>query len=98
MSSSEAADHAVADELERLFDAMASGTGPAPDPQSLTRILSTAVRLYATVNEGRDEAVAPLEDATSTTDAVIVATALLKARDLNPFDLALWFSRDRVAG
>ena len=30
---------------------------------------------------------------TTPTDAVALATAALRSHDLNPFDLALWFSR-----
>ena len=38
---------------------------------------------------------APAPDGTdlTPTDAVVLATAALRSNDLNPFDLALWFSR-----
>ncbi len=68
---------------------------PAED---LRALVSAATRMYATANEGAEEATAPLEDGVSTTEAVVLVTALLKAQDLNPFDLALWFSRSRTAG
>ncbi|MHA6801051.1 hypothetical protein [Bounagaea algeriensis] len=68
---------------------------PAED---LRALVSAATRLYATANEGAAEATDPLEGGVSTTEAVVLVTALLKAQDLNPFDLALWFSRSRTAG
>jgi hypothetical protein len=68
---------------------------PAAD---LRALVSAVVRLYAAANEGADEAIPPLDADVATTDAVVLATALLKAHDLTPFDLALWFNRSRVAG
>lgn len=68
---------------------------PAED---LRALVSATVRLYGTANEGADEATPPLQENVATTEAVVLATALLKAQELNPFDLALWFSRSRTAG
>jgi len=34
-----------------------------------------------------------IDDTVSTTEAMVVACALLRAHHLNPFDLALWFQR-----
>lgn len=68
---------------------------PAED---LRRLVTAAVQLYAAANEGGEQDLHPLEDGVATTDAVVMASALLKAEDLNPFDLALWFSRGRAAG
>ncbi|GAB2745379.1 hypothetical protein GCM10027174_19080 [Salinifilum aidingensis] len=81
-----------ADELLRT-----GGVADVP-AEDLRALVSAATRLYATANEDADEATPPLEDGVSTTEAVVLATALLKAQDLNPFDLALWFSRSRTAG
>ena len=75
-------------------------TGAVADiaDEDLRALVSATTRLYATANEGADHASAPLADNVATTEAVVLATALLKAHDLNPFDLALWFSRSRTAG
>jgi hypothetical protein len=62
----------------------------------VTDLVSGAVKLYAaTVEDAAPGAVAvPVIDATvSTTEAMVMACALLRAHHLNPFDLALWFSR-----
>lgn len=85
----------VAEQVDR---AIGGGSVAELPPEDLRRLVSSVVRLYAVANEGAAEEIAPLEGGVGTTEAVVLATALLKAQDLNPFDLALWFSRSRVAG
>jgi hypothetical protein len=91
----------LAAHLERLA-ARARALPPEPaagvTEQDLRRLLSAAIRLYAAVSEQAAQDIVPIDAEVSTTDAVVLACALLKARDLNPFDLALWFSRSRTAG
>jgi hypothetical protein len=91
----------LAGHLERLA-ARARALPPEPaagvTEQDLRRLLSAAIRLYAAVSEQAARDIVPIDAEVSTTDAVVLACALLKARDLNPFDLALWFSRTRTAG
>jgi hypothetical protein len=84
-------------EIERTIEAGEVADLPG---EQLTNLMSGAVRLYAARVEDTEPggATAPIIDATvSTTDAVVVATALLRAHHLNPFDLALWFSRTASA-
>jgi hypothetical protein len=61
----------------------------------LRALLSAAVQLFAVHCEHTGADLEPLESDVPATDAVVLACALLKARDLNPFDLALWFGRSR---
>jgi len=96
---------ALADQLERLTAlvtapdaAMSTEPGAVIPDEQLRRLLSAAIRLYAAVSERAAEDIVPINADVSTTDAVVLACALLKAHELNPFDLALWFSRTRVAG
>jgi hypothetical protein len=71
--------------------AQGDGAIAALDPAVARRLLGVAARCYEVAAE---EGAAPLAGADVTpTAAVVVATAALKAHDLNPFDLALWFSR-----
>lgn len=83
---------------QQTDEIIGSGWGHEIAAEDLSRLVSSAVRLYAAANEGAEHAVPPTDGDVSTTDAVVMACALLKAHDLNPFDLALWFSRSRVAG
>ena len=58
--------------------------------------MSGAVKLYAAMVEEEEsgtEAVPVIDGTVSTTEAMVVACALLRAQRLNPFDLAVWFSR-----
>jgi hypothetical protein len=90
----------LAELVKRLADAAnhAHSEDASALPEDVLRgLVSAAVRLYATANAAASDDIAPLEPEISTTDAVVMACALLKARDLNPFDLALWFSRPRTA-
>jgi hypothetical protein len=68
------------------------------DVLDLRTLVSSVTRLYAACSE-RAGAELPAIDATvSATDAVTLACAVLRAHGLNPFDLALWFSRAGVSG
>jgi hypothetical protein len=59
----------------------------------VTALMTEAVRLYAAVTEEIEREIPPIDASISTTEAMVVACALLRAHRLNPFDLALWFSR-----
>jgi hypothetical protein len=80
-------------QIERAIGAGEIASLPSAE---ITGLVSGAVKLYAAVIE--DEAAGtvpvPVVDGTvSTTEAMVMACALLRAHHLNPFDLALWFSR-----
>lgn len=91
---------ALADQLERLTaaaTAVPATPAAAVSDAQLRRLVSAVIRLYAATSEQAAEDIVPINADVSTTDAVVLACALLKAHELNPFDLALWFSRTRVA-
>ena len=80
-------------QIERMIEAGELGGLRA---EELASLMSGAVKLYAArVEEMAPEGeTTPIIDATvSTTEAIVAASALLRAHHLNPFDLALWFSR-----
>ncbi len=62
-------------------------------PESIRDLVSEATLAYARAVEECGEELPPLRAEVSTTDAMTLACALLRSQNLNPFDLALWFSR-----
>lgn len=62
----------------------------------LARAMTAAVRLYAARAEARDRFAAPLEEGEVTaTDVAIVASEMIRAVDMNLFDLSMWHGRPR---
>jgi len=64
-------------------------------PESVRAVVSAATRLYAQASDRDGESIPPLASDVSTTDAMILACALLKSQNLTPFDMAVWFSRSQ---
>jgi hypothetical protein len=83
----------VAQLSERIDETVKAGeVADVPWPD-VTALVSGAVKLYATSAEEAESEVPVIDGTVSTTEAMVVACALLRAHHLNPFDLALWFSR-----
>jgi hypothetical protein len=57
------------------------------------RLLTPLVKLYAAASEASGTEFAPVSQDATATEVVMLACGLLRAQNLNPFDLALWFSR-----
>ena len=52
------------------------------------------MRVYAAKAERRGGDVKPFaEGAVTATEAVVAACGMIRAADLNPFDMAMWFHR-----
>ncbi|HEX3936981.1 MAG TPA: hypothetical protein VHX43_05695 [Xanthobacteraceae bacterium] len=84
-----ATDFAVA-----VRDALKRGKPDSIPDRTLQRMLTAAVRLYAAKVERRGHDVAPFPPGTVTaTETVVTACALIRAADLNMFDVAIWFHR-----
>ena len=80
----------LSDSIDETVKAGEVADVPRPD---VTALVSGAVKLYATSAEEAESDVLVIDATVSTTEAMVVACALLRAHHLNPFDLALWFSR-----
>jgi len=65
--------------------------------QELTSLMSGAVKLYAAAVEELESEIPVIDATVSTTEAMVVACALMRAHRLNAFDLALWYSRTAPA-
>jgi hypothetical protein len=83
----------------RGFPALAQRALEGGDPDAvadelLQEILAAAVKLYAAKVERRGAEVAPFATgAVTATETVVAACALIRAADLNLFDVAMWFHR-----
>jgi hypothetical protein len=61
--------------------------------EDVTNLVTEAVKLYTAYAEELEAEVPAIDATVSTTEAMVVACALLRAQHMNLFDLALWFSR-----
>ena len=62
----------------------------------LAQVLTLAVRLYAARVEARDKYPTPLQTGDVTaTDVAITASEMIRAVDINLFDLSMWHGRPR---
>jgi hypothetical protein len=74
--------------------ALKRGEPDAVPDELLRRTLAAAVKVYAAKAERRGGALAPFADgAVTATESVVAACALIRAADLNLFDVAMWFHR-----
>jgi len=75
-------------------DAFRNGSPEAVSDESLQRVLTAAVRLYAAKSEDRARELAPFGDRpVNATEAVTAICAIMRAADLNFFDLQMWYRR-----
>jgi len=87
-------------EFVRLADAARS----QPDRNDITDsdlrdVLTAAIQLYATRAEARDEFPSPLKaERVTATEVAIVVSEMIRAADLNMFDVSMWHSRQRQRG
>jgi len=75
-------------------DALKAGNPDAIPDQDLQRVLAAAVRLYAAKSEVRAGELPPFGDhPVNATEAVVAICAIMRAADLNFFDLQMWYGR-----
>jgi hypothetical protein len=84
----------AADFCARARDALKRGEPDAIADKTLQQVLTAAVKVYAAKVErrGHDVAAFPRGSVTAT-ETVVTACALIRAADLNMFDVAIWFHR-----
>jgi hypothetical protein len=83
-----------ADFCTAVRDALKRGDPDAISDKTLQRVLTAAVRVYAAKVERRGHDVEPFPRGTVTaTETVVTACGLIRAADLNMFDVAIWFHR-----
>jgi hypothetical protein len=84
----------IAAEFCRSVTAALQGGKPDAIPaDALRHVLTMAVKAYAAKAEAAPE-LAPFDaDAVTATETVVTACAMIRAADLNLFDIAMWFQR-----
>ena len=93
MSEAETADP-VAAFCAQAEDAIRSGKPDKVPDAALQRVFSAAVRLYAAKWEDRLAELPPFGDRpVNATEAVTAICAIMRAADLNFFDLQMWYRR-----
>jgi hypothetical protein len=74
--------------------ALKRGTPDTISDQELQQVLTAATKIYAAKVERRGHDVAPFPRGTVTaTETVVTACGMIRAADLNMFDVAIWFHR-----
>ena len=75
-------------------DALKRGEPDAISDKMLQQVLTAAVKVYAAKVERRGHDVVPFpQHAVTATETVVTACAMIRAADLNMFDVAIWFHR-----
>ena len=78
----------------RAREALKRGTPDSITDKALQQVLTAAVKIYAAKVERRGHDVAPFTPGTVTaTETVVTACGMIRAADLNMFDVAIWFHR-----
>ena len=109
MSSSEASSGATsADALAEIEDlarralaiaetSLRDGTTEKISEQAVQRLITAGVRLFANKVEMEEKFFLPFTStqAATATDVVVTVSEMLRAVNLNTFDLAMWFRRPR---
>jgi hypothetical protein len=84
---------AFADLAER---ALSAGDRSAIPSHELARVMTAATKLYAARAESEGTPAPPLTtEAVTPTEVVVVVSEMLRAVNLNLFDLAMWYRRAR---
>jgi hypothetical protein len=92
--SAKSPDAKTADFCAAARDALKRGEPDAISDKTLQQVLTAAVKVYAAKVERRGHDVAPFpQHAVTATETVVTACGMIRAADLNMFDVAIWFHR-----
>jgi hypothetical protein len=78
-----------------LVSILSDGNLASIREDTIQSLLSPLVKLYTAIVEETGTELTPTSSEISPTEAVTLACSLLRAQGLNPFDLAIWFSRGK---
>ena len=89
----------VAKAADTAFDvalkALADGNTEAVSPETVQKLLAAGAKLYCRKLTDEDTYFPPFreEDGVTATEVVVAIAEMMRAADLNTFDLAMWMSR-----
>jgi hypothetical protein len=79
---------------EKVTGALRRGDLDAIPDDALRRVLTVAVKAYAAKAEAADGEFVPFEgEQVTATETAVAACAMIRAAELNLFDIAMWFGR-----
>ncbi len=87
--------------FEAALEAVEAGETRKFSDETVQHLMTAAVKLFAAKVEQEDRFFSPLLDPGSLvtpTDVVVTVSEILRAVNLNTFDLAMWFNRPRPPG
>jgi hypothetical protein len=88
------AEHLIADLCAQIEQALQRGEPEVISNAGLKVAMAAVVRLYAAKVEAAGDELPPFEKgALTATETVVAASAMIRAADLNLFDVAMWFGR-----
>lgn len=78
--------------MSSQIETLDPGVAALPDDADIQALLARAVKLYAARTEAGDDALPAFADGTqvTATEAVVAVTAILKAVNVQVFELGMW--------
>ena len=95
MSSSEPVGTAVDAAFDAAIKALNEGSTEAVSAETVQKLLTAGAKLYCRKLTDEDEYFPPFreQDVVTATETVVAIAEMMRAADLNTFDLAMWMSR-----
>ncbi len=87
--------------FKAALEAVEAGETQKFSEETVQKLMTAAVKLFAAKVEQEDRFFSPLLDPgklVTPTDVVVTVSEILRAVNLNTFDLAMWFNRPRPPG
>ncbi len=84
--------------FEAALEAVEAGETQRFSEETVQKLMTAAVKLFAAKVEQEDRFFSPILDPgklVTPTDVVVTVSEILRAVNLNTFDLAMWFNRPR---
>ena len=81
------------DALREVEEALARGEAATLPDEAIQRLMTAAVRAFAAKAEATERQLAPFDQTVTATEAVTAVCAMVRAVDLNMFDVTMWFNR-----